>query len=263
MKIKDNLKLQGKRIAKLVLIWILIGLLFSILYYLLPGELISAKSGEKITNLLDSIYFSFITILTIGYGDIYPTGFIRILTIIEGIVGWMLFGIIVYKIVSVKEDKILNEIHNLSNEQYLSRTRNYLFISNTNLVRFIKNCQSKKISINSRVYELEIISTTLSSNIDDAKRFLCRTKEIEKETNNEEITLLIKSINLGTSNFLESLNFLSKKSLQEKSPLKENIYKIIESEKKIIKYYNLEDKEIKDLREFINKLEKYKGKNGK
>jgi len=89
-----------------------------------------------------------------------------------------LFGIIIYKVVSVKEDMILKEIHNLSNEQYLSRIRNFLFISNTNLVRFIKNVQSGKIAKDSTVYELSIISTTLRSNVEDAGRFFCLSEEL-------------------------------------------------------------------------------------
>jgi potassium channel LctB len=121
-------KEQFKRTFKLISIWVLVAVIFGFLYYSLPGELVNGRTGEPITNIFDFIYFSFVTILTIGYGDIAPHGFIRLLTAIEGLIGWLLFGIIVYKVVSVKEDIILKEIHNLSNEQYLSRVRNFLFI---------------------------------------------------------------------------------------------------------------------------------------
>lgn len=247
---------QIKRTANLILIWVLIGVAFGFFYYLLPGELISSRTGEPVTGILDSIYFSFVTILTIGYGDIYAQGGIRILTAVEGLVGWVLFGIIVYKVVSVKQDMILKEIHDMSNEQYISRIRNFLFISNTNIARFIKEVEMRKISKDSAVYELGIISTTLKSNIDDAARLLHMSRDsVNKEIEESDVLLLVDGVNLCMANFLKALFILPKR---ERDPvIYENILKIVESAKNIFSYCNafVSGKKIEEMKSLYNRLE--------
>lgn len=250
---------QLKKTTNLVLVWIFIAVAFGFLYYFLPGELINSRTGEPVTNIFDFIYFSFVTILTIGYGDISAIGFVRMLTAIEGLIGWILFGLIVYKVVSVKEDVILREIHKLSNDQYLSRIRNFLFISNTNLVRFFKEVQSKKIAKDSVIYELSVISTTLKSNIDDTARFLLMNKDsVTGEMEEEEILLLINGVNLCIANFVNALVIIPKH--QRDYVLYENIIRIVESGKKMYNYYNIHlksKKRIDDLKMLYTKLEDF------
>lgn len=60
------------------------------------GELIKyvVPINDKIRNLWDSIYFTFVTITTIGYGDIYPvTTMGRVVVIIDGVLGIVIFSI--------------------------------------------------------------------------------------------------------------------------------------------------------------------------
>lgn len=253
---------QIKRTFSLVVLWAVIAIIFGFFYFSIPGGLIDSRTGQNINQLADSIYFSFVTISTVGYGDIYALGFARFLTAIEGLVGWILFGIIVYRIVSYKQDVIIKEIHNLSNEQYLSKVRNSLFVSNTNLVRFTKDVHSKKISFDSSAYELSIISTTLRSNIEDARRFLCRNKNFAVEDiPNDEIFLLLKVINLGIANLINSLSVVPRDSFTREPSLYDNILKIIEAGKGIYNYCNvrLESKRIDELKMLYMKLEKYTG----
>jgi hypothetical protein len=254
-------KEQFRRTFNLISIWILVAVAFAFLYYLLPGELINSRTGEPITNFLEFIYFSFITILTTGYGDIVAQGFIRVLTAIEGLLGWILFGLIVYKVVSVKEDVILKEIHKLSNDQYLSRIRNSLFISHTNLVRFVKEVRSKKIQNSAIAYELGVISTTLRSNIEDAVKFLLTNQgSINGELEEEEINLLVGGIDLCINNFVMSLDIYPKK-FKEDSVIMGNVNKIVESVRKIHtsceRTSKEERKELKDLCSKLEYLEEY------
>jgi hypothetical protein len=247
---------QLKKTVNLVLVWVLVAVTFGFLYYFLPGQLINSRTGEVITRIFDYIYFSFVTILTIGYGDIVAVGSIRVLTAIEGLIGWVLFGLIVYKVVSVKEDIILKEIHKLSNDQYLSRIKNFLFISNTNLVRFIKEVQSRKITRDSIIYELSVISTTLKSNVRDATGFLIANKDsINGELDDEDILLLVNGINSCMINFVNSLTILPKH--QKDRVIHENILRIVESGKEIYNYYcvDLKNKKIEDLKTLYTKLE--------
>lgn len=257
-------KEQFKRTFNLISIWVLVAVAFAFLYYFLPGELISGRTGQPITDLLDYIYFSFVTILTVGYGDIVAQGFIRVLTAVEGLIGWILFGLIVYKVVSVKEDIILKEIHKLSNDQYLSRIRNFLFISNTNLTRFVKDVRSKKIQNHGVTYELEVISTTLRSNIEDAVKFLLTNQgSINGELEEEEINILISGIDLCIDNLVKALD-THPKTFQEDRVIVGNVSKIVESVRKIHTSCEMTSKtkgrELKSLCDKLEYLEEYSGK---
>jgi len=250
-------KKQIKKASNLIIIWAVVGISFGVVYYLLSGDL-TFQNGQQVNNLLDAIYFSFITILTTGYGDIVPHGLIRALAAIEGLVGWILFGIIVYKVVTVKEDEILKEIHHLSNDQYLSRVRNYLFISNTNLIRFIKRVESKKLRGEEAIYELGVISTTLRSNVEDATRFICRSKNsISNEIDKEELVLLIENVKNCTSGLMKAIKLLPK-TYSKNEYLMENISKIVHAGENIYSSCNIrpKDKRTKQLKEAYTQLKK-------
>lgn len=257
-----SVKQQFRRTSNLLIIWILIAILFGFLYHFLPGKLIDSRTGE-VTSIWDAIYFSFVTMLTIGYGDITAIGLIRILTAIEGLIGWVLFGLIVYRVVSVRQDIILKEIHNLSNEQYLSRVRNSLFVSNTNIIRFIKDSHVKKIAKDAMAYELSVISTTLRSNIEDARRFLCRNKNIVVgDIQEEEIFLIVKIINLCIANFITSLKILPPHSFDKEPTIQDNLIKIVGAGKDVYSYYHTrsESKRIDELKILYSQLEEYSKK---
>jgi Ion channel len=80
----------------------LLGLLWTTLYLALdafhPGSIQIGNPAERETNLL---YFSLITLSTIGYGDIVPlTGEARILSALEGVTGVLYIAITVALLVS-------------------------------------------------------------------------------------------------------------------------------------------------------------------
>ncbi len=73
-------------IAHVIEVWV-----FGICYYFLinrveQGQLITV-SGESANGLLDTIYFSFISYTSLGYGDIVPEGMVRFLAGTESLLG--------------------------------------------------------------------------------------------------------------------------------------------------------------------------------
>jgi len=72
--------------------------LFSLLYLFLPfvaDTYIDTGGGDTLANLNEvakAFYYSAITFLTIGYGEYYPIGVMRIFASIEGYVGVFLMG---------------------------------------------------------------------------------------------------------------------------------------------------------------------------
>lgn len=59
-------------VAVVLTTFILTTLLFGCVYFLLPTSCFSAPFNRSPTGILDAIYFSFVTMTTLGYGDILP-----------------------------------------------------------------------------------------------------------------------------------------------------------------------------------------------
>ena len=59
----------------------------------------------------DSLYFSVVSLTSLGFGDIRPLGWSRLLVAFEVIVGLSFFGLMVAKISSVKQDYILRRMY--------------------------------------------------------------------------------------------------------------------------------------------------------
>jgi Ion channel len=85
------------------------------------------------TGFLTAIYFSFVTATSVGYGDVVPVGAVRTVAIAEGIAGLLLFGIVVSKFVSRRQEQLTAEIHRLAYEDRLERVQSNLHVVLTEL----------------------------------------------------------------------------------------------------------------------------------
>ena len=83
----------------------------------------AAPLSHGIDGLLTAIYFSFTTATSVGYGDVVPRGGARVLAIIEAVGGLLVFGAIVSKFVSRRQDRIVSEIHRITFEDRLDRVQ--------------------------------------------------------------------------------------------------------------------------------------------
>jgi hypothetical protein len=90
--------------------YLLAGLLFGVAYWTLDRRWpsLSATSGEPL-DLSRAIYFSFVTLATVGYGDIVPTSPpARGLAVLEGVSGQMYLAVLVARLVGLyarKQDR--------------------------------------------------------------------------------------------------------------------------------------------------------------
>lgn len=65
-----------------------ISVLYGCVYYFLPQSYIEPPFQRSISGVLDAIYFSFVTITTLGYGDFQPAHFLaKALVISQLLVG--------------------------------------------------------------------------------------------------------------------------------------------------------------------------------
>src|SRR5258708_32500697 len=75
-----------------------------------------------------ALYFSFVTATSIGYGDIVPVGMARVVAVAEAITGLLIFGAVVAKFVSHRQDELMSEIHRVTFEERLDRIETNLHI---------------------------------------------------------------------------------------------------------------------------------------
>ena len=101
-----------------VCVYFMIGFAFAIVYTLmeflhpgtfhgLEGKISLPPQGHFHSEM---IYFSFITLLAIGYGDITPTGDVsQMFSVLEGMIGQFYLAIIVARIVATYSRRALQQ----------------------------------------------------------------------------------------------------------------------------------------------------------
>jgi rhodanese-related sulfurtransferase len=118
----------------LILLWLGIILAFGFVYWiptLFGGVSLSAAGvpvGPTLEGLFASLYFSFVTGLSVGYGDVVPVGIMRVPAVIEGAADLLLFGFVISKFMSRRQDQLLEQLHHTAFEERLGRVRTNLHL---------------------------------------------------------------------------------------------------------------------------------------
>ncbi len=128
-------------LGRLLAVWLGIVLGCGVAYWLLglwwrPSLVMSAAPVEaNLEGLLTSLYFSCITATSVGYGDVAPVGPARLLAAVESVMGLLLVGCVISKLVSRRQEQLVEEIHLIAFEDRLGRVR-------SNLHRVLSDLQS-------------------------------------------------------------------------------------------------------------------------
>ncbi|QYK02036.1 potassium channel family protein [Shewanella psychrotolerans] len=96
---------DANKIIGSIVLFLLIGLIWSIIYILIfvvsPQAFNGIEGGPWRQNLSELTYFSFVTLTTLGYGDISPrTPFAQVMVYMEAIVGVFYMAVVVASLVS-------------------------------------------------------------------------------------------------------------------------------------------------------------------
>jgi hypothetical protein len=89
-----------------------------------------------------AIYFSFVTATSIGYGDIVPVGFARVVAVVEAVTALLIFGAVIAKFVSRRQDEVMSEIHRTTFEERLDRVQTNLHLVISELLSITALCES-------------------------------------------------------------------------------------------------------------------------
>jgi hypothetical protein len=154
--------------------------LFSLVYYFIssfdPANGLSA--GQ--VDLMTALYFSIVTFSSLGYGDIVPVGYSRLIAMAEVILGLLFIGTLVSKLVSMRQERLLTRLYRM---EYISHFR------------------SIRLELASRQHALEEASLKLFHAPDD-KEHLNEVEELFKGKTN--IIREINSTLTGLIGFFEA-----------------------------------------------------------
>lgn len=208
----------GNILALYVIMIISFGTVFFLLS-LTPNHGITTQS-QKITidiiGYLDSLYFSFVTSTSLGYGDIMPLGFSRVLSIIEVIVSLIIFGILISKIMYKGQDRILDQLYQASMQSTFTRIISGLYNFRAEIDR-ISNSNLKK--------DGELVQN-ISSNIDLLSSYISDSEKLIAE--NFKSDILLENIHDSLSKLDELFAKLRKKGIVIKSNSLQSIFNTIE-----------------------------------
>jgi hypothetical protein len=98
-------KISANRIIGAISLYLLLGVTWSVVYALVEKLLPGSFSGISISDTAiwtsEWLYFSFVTLTTLGYGDILPlTATARVLSFIEAVFGQFYIAILVAGLVA-------------------------------------------------------------------------------------------------------------------------------------------------------------------
>jgi hypothetical protein len=123
-----------RSIGQLLAMWLFINLACGVVYWLVsffPNHGLR-EQGQPLSHganaLLEAVYFSFVTGLSIGFGDIVPVGAVRVVAVLQGGVCLLVFGAIISKLVSGRQEELTEEIHHIAFEDRLGRVRTNLHL---------------------------------------------------------------------------------------------------------------------------------------
>jgi hypothetical protein len=133
-------------IARLFAIWLAVIVACGAAYWLIDfssgAGLVEdgARVGTNLSGLLTAIYFSFITATSVGYGDVLPVAATRVLAVAEAVGGLMIFGLLIAKFVSYRQDMLVREIHSVTFEERLDRVQTNLHLVVSELLAIAALC---------------------------------------------------------------------------------------------------------------------------
>jgi hypothetical protein len=231
--------------TQIFLLWIMITVSFGILYFLMsisPSNAIQYRGAvvnSNVAGLVNSIYYSFITVTTTGYGDISPNGLSKLFAIFEVVFGVIIQGIVVSKLVSFKQETILEEIYSINYEEAFTNYRRGLSLVRTDIVILLEKIENKTIKPR-ELKDLWIIFSGLDQNLTNIKNLIIPSKEenqYNKKLDASKLELILNSMKLSMNKVLELIHVLKANELDWKEELMmTSIYYDIQTCREIIEF---------------------------
>jgi len=202
--------------------WVLYMFVFGCIYYLFSftashGLLYKGtKIGTGISDFFISQYFSFITAASAsqGYGDIFPFGLSRFFAVIEAVSGLIIFGIIISKLLSQKQEILLQEMYTISFDERIHRLRSALALFRSDVSKLIDKIENNSFS-QRRIHDLWITFTSLESTLYASTKMM-QPNEAERYVQSIDdfnLELVLNSVGMSLAKARDLISLLNNRQI--------------------------------------------------
>jgi Ion channel len=139
------------------------------------------RVGGSPGGLLTAIYFSIITATSVGYGDVLPVGATRLLAVPEAVAGLMIFGLLIAKFVSYRQEMMVREIHSITFEERLDRVQTNLHLVVSELLAIAALCDDGAARVERLGPRLETTTLVFTSELRTVHALLYSPRQIPDE----------------------------------------------------------------------------------
>jgi len=133
-------------------------------------------------GLATAIYFSFVTATSVGYGDVVPVGVIRGLAVAEAVAGLLIFGAVITKFVSRRQDEIVREIQRVTFEERLDRVQTNLHLVLSELQTILAMCDGGTVRLERLSTRLESATLVFAGELRAIHALLYRPRQTPEES---------------------------------------------------------------------------------
>jgi hypothetical protein len=144
--------IERRTTGQLLQLWLGIIVACGLVYWLAgisPRRTMLIEFGQPVAmtfgGLLTSLYFSFVTATSVGFGDVLPIGPARALAIAEAVAGLLIFGAIISKFVSRRQERLVEETHRIAFEDRLDRVQTNLHLVLSDLQAIATLCDESRV----------------------------------------------------------------------------------------------------------------------
>ena len=183
----------NRTVGQLLAIWLVVVVACGIIYWvagftafddLRQGGL---PLGHRWQDFATAEYFSFVTATSVGFGDVVPVGLLRIVAVFEAMAGLVLFGSLISKFVSRRQDRIIAEIHQTTFEEGMSRVRTNLHLVFTELQNIETACEQRGWPRERMLVRVESAALVLVGELRVVRGLLYRPRQLPQESDLEGI----------------------------------------------------------------------------
>jgi hypothetical protein len=244
------------------MIWIFLIIGFGLIYNFTSGFAGNLKTiqGNQVTGMFDYIYYSFITATSTGYGDITPDGYgMRIMAIANITIGMLMMAIVTSKLVSIKQERLLEKIYSLSFSEKFNRNISGLALFKGESDKLISFLKESEIIDRKTFFSLWMSFSALKSNMQELRKGFLEEKIFQTEK------VIIEQILSGLDQIFENINSIveimeSNDVIFKNQRLIENIYDIsiigIQIINKAKEEFPIYSAKVKDIHNNINLIQK-------
>jgi hypothetical protein len=153
------------------------------------------EGGRSVAVTLDglgtAIYFSFVTATSVGYGDVAPVGLARALAAVESAAALVVFGCVISKLVSRRQEQLVEEIHDVAFEDRLGRVRTNLHLVLSELQNLSGECVPDTLPPERALPRLESIAVIFAGELRAIRDLLYRPHQAPEEAVLETILAIL------------------------------------------------------------------------